>query len=93
MEDKNPKTESNKKSRTSLRPPGQAHAATTTVAPRAAVALPFKVSIWTAGCHLRTGWRRTGELSTDGLLRGELSLDSLMLSDSCLFKLTLCDSP
>jgi len=46
MEDKNPRTERNKKSRTSLRPPRQAHAAATNVAPRAAVALPSEVSIW-----------------------------------------------
>ena len=46
MQDKNPRTERNKKSRTSLRPPGQAHAAATHVAPRAAVALPSEVSIW-----------------------------------------------
>jgi hypothetical protein len=45
MEDKNPTTERNKKSRTSLCPPGQAHAAATNVAPRAAVVLPSEVSI------------------------------------------------
>jgi hypothetical protein len=46
MEDKNRTTERNKRSRTSLRPPGQAHAAATNVPPRAAVAPPSEVSIW-----------------------------------------------
>jgi len=96
MEYKNPTTERNKKSRTSLRSPGQAHAAATNVAPRAAVALPSEVSVWdgrTAGLHFCTCRQRTGELSTNGLLRGELSLDSMMLSDSCLVELNLFDTP
>ena len=83
MEDKNPTTERNKRSRTSLRPPGRAHAApaaaATNVAPRAAVALPSVQSVnigraagWPAGLHFGTCRQGNRELSTDGLLRGEL---------------------
>ena len=71
MEDKNPKTERNKKSRTSLRPPGQAHAAATNVAPRAAVAFAVQsintgrpaspLSHWSAeNCGIVSRWITAG---------------------------------